>query len=396
MASEGSAWGDSSSLFVVGERMPEKIRQYFQDRLDNVGLDLHELAILGATIKALIQDEAMEQIQASYRLLQKMPSDALPMKDAREIVLLYMSCYIMGENASQIPSPEWWTLERALQQDSEDWTAIEDWFSRSLRDTQSSAFDMSAVVDIIHKAMELHREHSLWRGAQLKDNLMTLAGSSSGRVSLAEFYGSRFTKGYMGFDERKEFLRQLGALDESDTLEPRIIIPNYLLNPLNCAGPFSYYATCTLNECDPIMSELEKSLGAPAASAEAVAEVVARLPSASVSAPRILPDALVEKLRDVAEHHGGKVPLHGRLFLQWMHFAYPVECPYPFLSGTVKPMTDKEFLKATGKNSYYSDEELEEIGNTATMATSLNCVTDQDKCLAMWTPHEELLAHHFV
>merc|ERR1712203_151284 len=30
-----------------------------------------------------------------------------------------------------------------------------------------------------------------------------------------------------------------------------------------------------------------------------------------------------------ATRHGGHVPIHGRLFAQWMHFAFPLECPYP-------------------------------------------------------------------
>ena len=34
-------------------------------------------------------------------------------------------------------------------------------------------------------------------------------------------------------------------------------------------------------------------------------------------------------MEQVASHHGGKVPLHGRLFAQWLHHAFPRECPYP-------------------------------------------------------------------
>merc|ERR1711933_637711 len=51
--------------------------------------------------------------------------------------------------------------------------------------------------------------------------------------------------------------------------------------------------------------------------------------SASVKAPRQLHSQLEDKLYEVAARHGGRVPLHGRLFAQWMHFAFPLECPYP-------------------------------------------------------------------
>merc|ERR1719221_2229657 len=42
---------------------------------------------------------------------------------------------------------------------------------------------------------------------------------------------------------------------------------------------------------------------------------------------------------------GGLVPLHGRLFMQWMHHAYPRECPYPHAAGTTTPVTQDEWLR---------------------------------------------------
>merc|ERR1712039_599952 len=48
-----------------------------------------------------------------------------------------------------------------------------------------------------------------------------------------------------------------------------------------------------------------------------------------VEAPRTLPAGLVSKLHGIAAKHKGVVPIHGRLFAQWLHFAFPLECPYP-------------------------------------------------------------------
>jgi len=53
------------------------------------------------------------------------------------------------------------------------------------------------------------------------------------------------------------------------------------------------------------------------------------MPSDTVDAPRNLSSALVGRLNEIAQNHGGRVPLHGRLFSQWMHHAHPNECPYP-------------------------------------------------------------------
>merc|ERR1719456_231046 len=39
----------------------------------------------------------------------------------------------------------------------------------------------------------------------------------------------------------------------------------------------------------------------------------------------------------------GGINLHGRLLGQWLHYAYPHECPYPQLAGTSTPQTVKEY-----------------------------------------------------
>merc|ERR1719437_152421 len=86
-----------------------------------------------------------------------------------------------------------------------------------------------------------------------------------------------------------------------------------------------------MNECDVLMGELESIFQAPAASAEDLLVVVGNLSSSTVDAPRILPEALQQRLGSIAARHGGQVPLHGRLFAQWLHFAFPYECPFPSL-----------------------------------------------------------------
>jgi len=53
------------------------------------------------------------------------------------------------------------------------------------------------------------------------------------------------------------------------------------------------------------------------------------MPSDTIDAPRNLSATLLSRLDAIAERHEGRVPLHGRLFAQWMHHAYPHECMYP-------------------------------------------------------------------
>ena len=36
-----------------------------------------------------------------------------------------------------------------------------------------------------------------------------------------------------------------------------------------------------------------------------------------------LDDFMVNQLQSIAKEHGGKVPIHGRLFAQWLHYVFP-------------------------------------------------------------------------
>merc|ERR1719384_758931 len=79
-------------------------------------------------------------------------------------------------------------------------------------------------------------------------------------------------------------------------------------------------------------------------------DFVTSLPSSTVPLGRTMPNILVQGLMEIAARYDGQVPLHGRLFAQWMHHAYPRECPYPHMSGTTQPQTVKEY-KAQSKRT---------------------------------------------
>merc|ERR1719346_468205 len=96
------------------------------------------------------------------------------------------------------------------------------------------------------------------------------------------------------------------------------------------------------------MRQLEREVAAPSASATRIAEIVRRLHSDTVDAPRNLSASLVSRLDEIAEHHDGRVLLHGRLFAQWMHHAFPLECPYPHAAGTTTPLTADEWMDESG------------------------------------------------
>merc|ERR1719443_2821886 len=135
----------------------------------------------------------------------------------------------------------------------------------------------------------------------------------------------------------------IGALDESSAyLGPQVIIPNYITGQHNCMSSSEHYEICCLNECDGIFQHFEKQIKAPTASTAEITRAmeagITFSPLLSSSAPteaRNMSAVLRTRLDEISAHHQGAIPLHGRQFAQWLHYAFPQECPYPHMSGKV-------------------------------------------------------------
>merc|ERR1719253_1934091 len=126
---------------------------------------------------------------------------------------------------------------------------------------------------------------------QFKDWLMAIEDpgiGGAGRVRIADFYGQARNNGKWQFSESIEYLKQLGALDDSDPSNLRVIIPNYLSSPSNCVASSAYYSVCCLDECEGILGRLEELLQVPDAPAAAIAQHVSMIPSASMPSNRSL------------------------------------------------------------------------------------------------------------
>jgi len=214
---------------------------------------------------------------------------------------------------------------------------------------------------------------------------------NDGRVVLTNFY-SPYMKGiHEYFLERPAYLRSLGSLDETDPKRPSVIVPNYLYGRSFCiATDAGIQSFCCVDQCNALMESLERSIAHPMASPGLIAELVEALPSDTVAAPRNLSSSLRLKLDMVAEQHGGHVPLHGRLFAQWMHHAFPNECQQPRAPGvTEAPMTHDEWRARKNTSTQVPKKVMQELTDLALQAEGPAC---QDEVCMLWTHEEELVS----
>jgi len=139
---------------------------------------------------------------------------------------------------------------------------------------------------------------------------------------------------------------------------------------------------------------VEQEVGAPSAQPSQLSDIVSHLQSDTVLAPRNLSGPLLTRLADIAQLHGGHVPLHGRLFAQWMHHAYPRECPFPHVIGATNRMSSEEWMDARDLDSAEATED--EMSTLVNLARE-DVVTPEPHTDALpWTMAEELVAGHLA
>eukprot|EP00930_Biecheleria_cincta_P001578 TRINITY_DN102712_c0_g1_i1.p1 TRINITY_DN102712_c0_g1~~TRINITY_DN102712_c0_g1_i1.p1 ORF type:complete len:894 (+),score=143.97 TRINITY_DN102712_c0_g1_i1:113-2794(+) len=167
----------------------------------------------------------------------------------------------------------------------------------------------------------------------MKHTLGDLDEEHHGRVPLGKFYKTESAGDLNGvFTESLDFLRSISAIDDSVPDSPKVIVANYvysIANSKNLLGEIGF--TCK-NECFDVIAHLERNFSAPSATPEVILELVAGIvPPSSLTQEPLgpVPAKLVEKLYSMADRQGGACKLHSRLFMQWLHYAFPLDCPYP-------------------------------------------------------------------
>ena len=221
----------------------------------------------------------------------------------------------------------------------------------------------------------------------MKEDLMELDADGDGRIPVGRFYAKQDNTKYQ-FSESTEYLRQIGALDESGR-EAKVRIANYLQGPSNCISSSTYYSVCCLSECEGLLNELEGKVQAPTVEPQRLLNLVSNMSSATVDAPRQLPKALAGRLQGIADLNGGEVPLHGRLFAEWLYHAFPNECPYPQVTEDASALTPSHWLE---KQVSAQKEERAQLANATAEAAEVSEASEAAREIA-WSKEELLHAH---
>lgn len=368
----------TSPTGVLKEQVPSYVEELFEQRLGKQGFSLHDTAVLAATIEHLIHSEAEGRLMKAYSVREMSMSADLNGTQMEAILDSYMKHYILSDSiAAKID-------DKQMNEVFPGWPETQIFVRDILKEFStgfSKKFPYNKVLEVVEEIGERYGRFQDSECRMMKTKLMGLGDQDVGRIPLQNFYKTSLDDSSFEFQESPAYLKMLGAMDDQE----HVIIPNYLGSTSNCIASSNLYSVCCINECESLMGHLEHEVGAPEASPQHILSLVSNLPSSTVQAPRQLPTDLVGRLSQIAEQHEGTVQLHGRLFAQWLHHAYPRECPFPHLTGSITPVTPDEWMEEHGNTGFYAtkDEMVEHSKRSSEL--------DRSDELLHWIDEEELL-----
>jgi len=385
---DGENFNASSPLAALKGKLPDHVSGVFEKRLGGSGLNLQEVALFAAVLENLIHKETADKIRNVYRLYDVEEDIVLDEIDATAFVDIYMAAYVLGldlnkENASVVMR-SFSIIDRAYP----NWPETQKFTRTIVEDFKKETWTLDDIVLLALRIGEGYGRFQNKECQTMKQSLMKLEGAEKGCIPMSNFYKAMLTTGQWQFSESPDYLRQLGALDDSNPQALKVIMPNYVNSMTNCVASSIWYSICCIDECEDLLGHIERRVQAPDAAVDELIAIVSELPSSTVPANRELSKSQTRQLNRIAWHNGGRVPLHGRLFMQWLHMVFPRECAYPHKSGTTRPQNASAYEKLNGADATFAPVE---VMRSFMNASSTPQPSEKDGQCGQWQDEEEYL-----
>lgn len=394
---------------ILHERVPGFVEVLRSGVLQDGGFSLPDATALVATLEQLIHESEVHTLERVYKENNLRFDAEVPSNKLFDVAEEYMVNWMLGEDPN--------TIHRAMRSHhilSEiipKWDDVRHYATGAVRalvtaqqraprpgHSRAGFVGLHSFADAHEVVAGITRSFASYWDAEcqsIKTALSNLDKSKTGRVSLVQFYGAN-SDGEWRFGESEGYLRELGALEEGPLGSKHILIANYLQGASNCIVARENYLVCCMNECEGYLHQIEDAVGGPVAKPELILSLVQNMTDFDDDAPSI-DKSLKTQLERIASIHGGSVPIHGRLFAQWLHYVFPYECAFPHKAGTVKTTSIDEY----GSKSYAETEEIEshaalrneEMAAAAAGQVELESAAEM-QWMSQWSEEEELQADY--
>mmetsp|Transcript_105272 Transcript_105272/g.296391 ORF Transcript_105272/g.296391 Transcript_105272/m.296391 type:complete len:567 (-) Transcript_105272:65-1765(-) len=386
---------DLSMPLIQRAAVPAAVEALLEIRREGRGLERQDIVVMISMLEQIIFDEAASLLHSTYYLNGFRTDDMLNAAGVIKLLTSYLVIYKQGDEGGADSHADHPLVIQDLQNHPENWDSLQEFVSDAvlnlaherrfqLNPFTSWRFNIDTALQIVSRLVDAYGQWQNQDCSAMKNEFMRMDVRSTGRVPLKNFYAVPAHYSY-SFNEPVAVLRRFDALDESVSTLLKVRVANYITGPLNCVSHSAYYSICCLNECAGIMSDIEGSVLASQASPETLLSLVGNVSSSTIEAPRALPQVLVARLHAIADHHDGTVPLDGRLFAQWLHYAFPHECPFPRLAGGAATPLDK-VVEQTGNETMQEND----IAQLDFFSKPDDIGADGELIIVEWSNEEEL------
>jgi len=240
LSHEGQSWNASSpTASVMKEQVPDYLHKLMEERVHGHGLDLGELAVFAATMDDLILGEIRTAIAHIYGNLNMSMSGQASAAEESAVLGRFLVAYIGGYHEED---GNYESMRQEMEEFFFSWQSVQ-----MFAEDQQRAFDMQrqrrrpfssglSFEDHVEIAQDFTKNLMTWQHTECnawKNRMVEMEYRGSGRVRLVDFYSGRSREDWH-FLESPDYLRAVGALDESLPGKPSVIIPNYLTGMSNC------------------------------------------------------------------------------------------------------------------------------------------------------------------
>lgn len=392
---------------IVRRRLPPPLRDLLRsEEAHRMGFGLRDAVQIVLLVERAIADDDAFQLEMVYKSEGRRWDRALGAWELKQVLEHYLHNWLHNTKYGRPFSADHAAvLQFILGQISMfDFDRQRNW--KSFLAHSYSFDDAAEIVDSMTKSFAY-----FWDGhcSDVRHVLTTLDRHGTGRVDLASFYLGGLHGGASGLVESEDYLQKLGVLDGSKDHGKDVIIPNYIESAPNCAAATTLYLVCCPDHCEDTYKEIEAAVAGPTATPRQLLEIIGNMTSQLDLEREEEPDhiggSLSVVLNIIASEHGGVVPLHGRLFAQWLHYAFPRECPFPHQSGATPMLLPSD--RTAGWTAVASHAERHRRAQAAIILDpssldDLPEVTHQAvnrsdvKWMSLWTFEEELAAEEVL
>jgi len=354
------------------------------------GADLHHLAALAFGIQDLVKEEDTQRLDVAYGLHGlKERSDLIESQANIVLETWYMGLLNSGVFPDSGPV-ETEAFRKRFANKYGRWEVSKGWFDErwaKFEHPVNGVVTFQELASRAHTITEAYVDFNEYDCQEIRSAMQDIAvNSAPGRVRLSSFYLAG-QHSHFDFNENYGYLRSIGAIDDSDEKYPSVIIVNYAMSQSNCMEASNLYSICCQNGCEGLMRDLEAQVGGEDAEPAQLEKLVLALSTPTQPARTSLDSVASQRLAEIAQINDGKIPLQGRLFAQWMHHAFPMECPYPHERGTLAKHDDSDTAA--------SQEEIQSRVDDDTCSVDDHGKVDCGEATAAelpWSSKEELLS----